>query len=88
MTSFLDSPAIALFLLGFLVVEGLGLAFVWQKSQRGLPPGQIISFLGAGLGFAAALFVVMAELSSLYLAIALLIAFIFHVCDIVQRWQR
>ena len=88
MDTLLQSPWVAWFLIGFLIVEGVILLAIWRRSQRGLPPLQTISFLGAGLGFAVALLSVLSQWPGFVLAAALLFAFALHVLDIYLRWQR
>jgi hypothetical protein len=82
----LSSPAIALLLLGFLFIEAVILWLVWKFKAVGLPPMQIIAFLGAGACFAIALGLVMAGYSPQWLGLALIAAFCFHALDIYLRW--
>lgn len=83
----LTSPAIAWLLLGFLLLEAVFLWLIWKTKMRGLPPVQIITFLGAGACFAIALGLVLANAPPQWLGLALIAAFIFHALDIYQRWS-
>lgn len=83
----LSSPLIALLLLGFLSVEAIVLWLIWKFKLVGLPPMQIIAFLGAGASFAIALGLVMAGYSPQWLGLALIAAFCFHALDIYLRWS-
>lgn len=83
----LSSPAIALLLLGFLSVEAVILWLVWKFKFVGLPPMQIVAFLGAGACFAIALGFVLAGVASHWLGVALMGAFVFHALDIYLRWS-
>lgn len=83
----LSSPLIALLLLGFLSVEAIVLWLIWKFKLVGLPPMQIIAFLGAGACFAIALGLVMAGYSPQWLGLALIAAFCFHALDIYLRWS-
>lgn len=83
----LTTPAIALLLLGFLSIEAIGLWLIWKTKHIGLPPMQIIAFLGAGACFAMALGLVLASASPQWLGVALIGAFLFHALDIYLRWM-
>jgi hypothetical protein len=82
----LTTPAIAYILLGFLGLEAILLLLIWKYKTTGLPPLQILSFLGAGACFAVALGFALAGASSSFLGAALVAAFFFHVLDIYLRW--
>lgn len=71
-----------------LAVEAALLFALWIVRKKGLRPLETISFLGAGASFSIALLVV-ASGGPLYLfALSLCFAFIFHMLDMLQRWQR
>lgn len=83
----LTTPAIAWLLLAFLCVEAILLFAIWKKKMIGLPPMQIIAFLGAGACFAIALGLALAGAAPHWLGIALGAAFVFHALDIYLRWS-
>lgn len=83
----LSSPAIAFLLLVFLLIEAILLWLIWKIKLIGLPPMQIIAFLGAGACFAIALGLVLAGQPSHWLGLALIAAFLFHAFDIYLRWS-
>ena len=85
--AFVLSPSISLLLLSVLAVEAILLMVVWKRSGRGLPPLQIVSFLGAGAAFAVVLGLVLLDESASLIALALLTAFFFHLLDLWLRWQ-
>lgn len=82
----LTTPAIAYMLLGFLAVEAFLLLVIWKKKFVGLPPMQIVAFLGAGACFAIALGLALAGVQYHWLGAALIAAFMFHALDIYLRW--
>ncbi len=84
----LTTPLVAWFLIGFLAVEAVLLLLLWRLRGAGLPPAHIVSFLGAGAAFAGALGCALAEMPPIWLAVSLLVAFIFHLADLFLRWQN
>lgn len=84
----LTRPTIAQFLLVFLVAEFLVLSAWRAQRGGGVPAFQLLCFLGAGAGFAIALWGAFAAWSWPWMATALAVAFLFHLCDLVQRWER
>jgi hypothetical protein len=42
-------------MLALLVVQGAALVWLWRARRRGVPPGQLLAFLGAGALLALAL---------------------------------
>lgn len=88
LVSLLETSGFAYVLLAFLLVEAIGLFALWQVRRKGLPPAQVVSFLGAGTAFAIALLIVASDGSALLLAIALGAAFAFHLLDIKLRWKQ
>ncbi len=87
MSAFLASPLVGWMLLAVLALEAVGLLMVWKFTNRGLPPMQVATFLGAGASFAIALLVVLAAGPPVLFALALVAAFIFHTLDLWQRWR-
>ncbi len=87
LTKMLNTPTIAYIVLIVLFLESIILLSLWRRKSIGLPPKQVISFLGSGAAFALALAVVLSGASSELLALCLALAFLFHCFDIGQRWQ-
>lgn len=83
----LSSPAIAYLLLTVLAIEALVLYWVWREKKKGIPPVQVLTFLGSGAAFSFALWCVLAEANVFWLAICLVIAFIFHILDLKLRFR-
>lgn len=84
----LSSPSFAYVVLASLFLEGAGLLTLWAMRKIGLPPAQIIAFLGAGIGFAVALLIVASNGPPILLGVSLVFAFTFHIVDICLRWRR
>lgn len=87
MLEFVGSPIISILLLAVLGLEALILFYLWSSKIKGIPPGQIISFLGAGAAFSAALGFALSNLDPIWISLSLIAAFIFHIIDLWQRWQ-
>ncbi|MEM9731892.1 MAG: hypothetical protein AAF903_00240 [Pseudomonadota bacterium] len=87
MLAFLTSPQIALVVLAVLVLETVILVWFWQSKRRGLPPRQTLFFLGAGAGFALALYSALAGAGAIWLSSCLTVAFLCHVADLASRWR-
>lgn len=83
----LSTPVIAYLLLTVLAVEAVALFVVWKDRKIGIPPFQIVTFLGAGAAFSLALGGVLAGAGEIWLALCLCVAFIFHIMDMKLRWQ-
>jgi hypothetical protein len=83
----LETPLIAILLLSVLSVEALVLLVLWNKKFVGLPPLQIMTFLGAGAAFALALGCALGNAHPYWLAGCLVVAFILHLTDLLTRWQ-
>lgn len=83
----LSTPAIAYVLLIVLFVEAIALFWVWKDKKIGVPPLQVITFLGSGVAFGLALWCVLAQAGAIWLAICLCAAFILHIMDLKLRWS-
>ncbi|MEL6744804.1 MAG: hypothetical protein AAFO68_04960 [Pseudomonadota bacterium] len=84
----LSTSAIAQVLLVFLALEWVVLTLWRRRTGQGVPAGQLLSFLGAGGGFAVALWAALAEWPWIMMAAALSVAFAFHAFDLALRWKR
>ena len=84
----LMSPWIAAMLLAVLGIEALILLLVWKRAGVGLPPIQIVSFLGAGAAFAFALGFALHGNAPIGMAVSLFCAFLCHLTDLLLRWQK
>ena len=85
--AFLASIWVIYVLLAVLILEAALLFRLWKVKSVGLPPLQVISFLGAGIAFSLALAVVVADAHRFLLGICLIFAFIFHILDLKLRWH-
>jgi hypothetical protein len=74
----LRAPALYDVILIMLVIEGAVLARIKRTSGRGMPLGQLATFLGAGAGFTIACRGLAAEWPAWTLAPALSAAFVCH----------
>ncbi|MEL6784120.1 MAG: hypothetical protein AAFO61_06805 [Pseudomonadota bacterium] len=78
---------IALLILAVLALEAVVLILVWHRKQRGLQPRQTLCFLGAGAGFALALYGALTGAGAVWMGISLTAAFLFHLADLMHRWR-
>ncbi|MEM7570238.1 MAG: hypothetical protein AAF337_10625 [Pseudomonadota bacterium] len=83
----LETPAFAYLILACLSVEAVCLLLLWKTRRIGVPPAQVLSFLGAGAGLAAGLLVLASDGPPLLLALALTASFVFHIGDVWLRWR-
>ena len=84
----LTSFSIVYVLLAVLILEAGILMLIWKFKAIGIPPFQILTFLGAGAAFSLALGSVLLNAAPIWLAICLSLAFVFQIVDLMQRWQR
>ncbi|MEL6750761.1 MAG: hypothetical protein AAFO70_01625 [Pseudomonadota bacterium] len=87
MLAFIATPAVALLVLGVLLVEAVVLLILWRTRGQGLRPGEIATFLGAGAAFAICLYAALADLGPMWVAAPLIVAFLCHVADLRHRWR-
>ncbi|MEO0329440.1 MAG: hypothetical protein AAF217_12675 [Pseudomonadota bacterium] len=90
MSSLIDlavSPAMMFILLAVLAIEALFLLIYWQMHRTGLPPLEVLSFLGAGVGFSLALGFLILGSPAYLVAGSLILAFVFHILDLALRWR-
>ena len=84
----LTSFSIVYVLLAVLLIEAGILLLFWKLNATGIPPFQILTFLGAGAAFTLALGSVLLDAAPIWLAVCLSLAFVFQILDLKQRWQR
>ncbi len=84
---FASGRAIDLIIL-LLLSEGSGLILYHRRTGRGLPPGQFIGFLAAGLFLLLALRAALTDTHWLWIWLALSGALIAHLVDLALRWPR
>jgi len=84
----LTTPAIAQMLLVFLALEFVLLSIWRRRTGQGVAARQLFCFLGAGAGFATALWAALAGWSWPFMAVSLLVAFVAHALDLALRWSR
>lgn len=80
-------PVIDLILLAVLA-EGVGLLVLYRVSGRGIPPGVLLPNLVAGGCLFLALRLVLSNAALHWVALALVVALIAHLSELVLRWQR
>lgn len=71
-----------------VVLEGMGLVVFRRANGRGMPPLEVVSFLGAGAGLLIALRVLISDGSLLWFAAAMLVSLVMHLWHVKQRWEK
>lgn len=84
----LVSPPVMDLILLAVMVEGVFLLVLYRASGRGISPGVLLPNLIAGFCLFLALRLVLAEAALHWVAMALLMALVAHVGELVLRWQR
>lgn len=69
-----------------VVLEAIGLVVFRRANGRGMPPREVVSFLGAGAGLLIALRVLISDGSFVWFAAAMLVSLAMHVWHVKQRW--
>jgi hypothetical protein len=86
----LASPRLVDVIIVAVLVEGIALALLRRRWQRGMPVREVASFLGAGLALLVALRVSMPALgagSRPLFAAAMGVALVCHLWHVAQRWD-
>jgi len=84
----LVSPQVIDLILLAVLAEGAGLLVLYRVSGRGIPPGVLLPNLVAGGCLFLALRLVLSEAAASWVALALVVALIAHLSELVMRWQR
>jgi hypothetical protein len=87
MSGLFASGRIVDFVLVLVAVEAVGLAVLYRRSGRGIAPGALVGFLGAGVALMLALRVALVGGWWGYVALFLLVAGVAHVWDLRSRWR-
>ena len=74
--------------LAVLIVEALVLLVYRRLTGRGIATAQLLTAVGAGACLALALRISLTDGGSLAIAMLLAVGGLFHLADLVQRWQR
>ena len=85
-TSF-SSGAIATAIVVFMVLEGLLIAFLHQRTGRGIPMLRLIPTLLAGASLMLALRGALVGAPAMELSVWLAAALVAHIWDLVVRWE-
>lgn len=69
-----------------VVLEAIGLMVFRRVNGRGMPPREVVSFLGAGAGLLIALRVLISDGPFVWFAAAMLVSLAMHLWHVRQRW--
>ena len=72
----------------FVLVEVVALLAIHRLTGRGIAPWSLLVNIGAGGSLMLALRVVFADGHRTAIAACLIASLVFHVLDLVNRWQR
>ena len=75
-------------IIALVLIEGVVLLAYRRRTGRGVPSGEIASFLGAGLALLVALRLVASGAGMAALAGVLLAALLLHIWHLAGRWER
>ncbi len=85
---FTASPSFLDAVIGIVVVELAALLLYAARRGRGMPAGEAVAFLGAGLALLIALRTRAAGGSALAFGAAMTVALVCHLWHVRQRWRR
>ena len=86
--AFSASPRFLDAVIGLVVVEIAALVLYRRRRRRGMPAGEVVAFLGAGLALLVALRSRATGGSALAFGAAMTVALLCHAWHVRQRWQR
>ena len=75
-------------ILGLVVLEGVALVLLRERTGRGIPSARLIANLAAGFSLMLALRLALAGAPAAWLALCLLAALFAHVADLALSWRR
>ncbi len=78
----------AVVILGAIGLEALGLLALWRWKRRGLPPAEVLPYLGAGASLIAASGVAVSGGAWAWVGLLLAVGGGLHVIDLRARWRR
>lgn len=87
MDALITSGNIVLWMLGFVVVEVIGLWVFWTRTGHGIAPLPLVVNVGAGSSIMVALYWFAQGAGWRVVAGWLLLSLFFHVADLRQRWS-
>ena len=88
--NFYNPEMVSLFvdtIIAMVLVEMIAFYLYRLILKRGMPSNEIVSFLGAGMGLLLAFRVLLRKGSMVWFMGAMLIALVFHLWHVRQRWQ-
>lgn len=87
MADFVSSGRIADLILLVLLLEGVALYAYWRIKQSGVPPVDILLFMGSGAALVLALRVALTDGWWGWIGLALTASFFVHAADLLRRWR-
>jgi hypothetical protein len=74
--------------IALVVAEAIALGVYRSTTGRGMPPSEVVAFLGAGLAMVVGLRLWVAGASAAAFAGAMGVSLVLHVWHVAQRWRR
>ena len=87
MAEFFSSGLVAVFVLVFMVIEGILIAVIFKRTGTGIAPRDLVCSLAAGGGLVLALFAALTGANWYWIAMALVLSLVGHGCDVWRRWR-
>lgn len=87
MSEFVESGRIADLILLVLLLEGAVLFAYWRIKGSGVPPFDILLFMGSGAALVIALRVALTDGWWGWIGLALTASFFVHAADLLRRWR-
>lgn len=87
MADFFSSGLVAAFVFAFMLVEGIVIALIFERTGKGIAPLDLVCSLTAGAGLVLALFAALAGAEWYWIAAALVLSLVGHGCDVWRRWR-
>jgi hypothetical protein len=87
MAEFFSSGMVAVVVFAFMLIEGVVLALIFERTGKGIAPLALVCSLGAGAGLVLALLATMVGAAWPWIATGLIVSLLAHVGDVCSRWS-
>ena len=88
LSSIISSGRIVDIMVVFIVIEVAALIYYWRRTGRGIPAIPLFANVGAGGSLMLALGATLKGYGTGVIALCLISSLVFHVTDLVLRWNR